>query len=254
VSKLALARFEKLSEDQKFYFLKALRTARYSAQKDAEDFLNLCFVFEELGLRLAGVKRKGLGSYDDFYKEIFKFYSYSHISLMDKFYSVVRARNDAAHQGAFARAASIKAQLVSIELEAIIMSKARSVRQIMSEDVVWAEEFFTVAKVREIMLLNSFSYLPCHIGSRIYLISDAAVADVWNRDQTNEKRNEKLYSATIKELFSLKEIGLESPVEIIHQDAEISRILEKLGSKPVLVSNDKFNKNIVGIVTAFDYL
>ncbi len=161
--------------DEMIFFRDRLREARYAALADAEGFAQLCFAFELLGSRLRGEKL-GLGKY----KEQLKWLAKNTLNA-DRFDALFRrvldARNDAMHTGAYARNAAHGAVQLSLMLEEGLMSKSTlTVADYMVTTPVCVEDWHTVGYVRQLMLANSFSYLPIFWNSKWHLISDMAMA------------------------------------------------------------------------------
>ncbi len=81
------------------------------------------------------------------------------------------------HTGAYARNAAHGAVQLSLMLEEGLMSKSTlTVADYMVTTPVCVEDWHTVGYVRQLMLANSFSYLPIFWNSKWHLISDMAMA------------------------------------------------------------------------------
>lgn len=252
MSKTAVQNFDRLSERQCVNLLRDLRQARYASQQDSENLISLCGFYEEFGIIIAAQKLSGLGSYFEYYKKLLKKHSPLYLEDLAKFRFFLNARNDLAHSGEFARSAVSKAVEFSITLEGIIMAKLSQVNHIMSGNVTFVEPFFTIAKIRKIMLLNSFSYLPYEKDGKYYLISDIDVAKFWNSIFDNEKeKSESLYVSHFEDLVKEKRFDIGGELQLIDGNSEISKALSKNDGRPMLV---KSGSQIIGIVTAFDWL
>lgn len=237
----AVARFAAFSHAQKRYFLHLLREARYAAQDDAENFSDICFALEELGKQVLGEKKSGLGGY----KEVLPLVVPPHQqqSFRAALGRVITARNDKAHTGAYARNAADKAILVTTMLEDVLMGDMETVEDIMAHGVVWVEDFMPLAKVRELMLRHSFSYLPLKRGDDYVLLSDAEVARQWR------KLGPKSEKSNVKPLSEIEDLEVISTKPILG-NTKLSD--HALPAHPELVQDEC--GNIVGIVTAFDWL
>lgn len=251
---------EEIEKKQKAYFLKLFRNARYKTQEDAEDFSCICFALEEFAVFAFRVKKSGLGKYKDDYRKFFKNNFFNGERLYALLCVVHKSRNDYAHQGVFARNSARKAQSLAIELESKLMKDLSRLEHIMSEDIAYANPELTVSKIREIMLLNSFSYLPLRYDdSTYYMISDIDIARLWNkrwddnRSENEKIRNEKLYITHFREIFDEHlPKGSKIKADILDGDIEIEEVADKLSHIPILVKGK--SGAIVGIVTAFDWL
>ena len=101
-----------LHVDQRIFFRDQLRDARAEALRNSEDFHSLLFAIERLGSFLSNGNGTGLGNYKERVRE---FAERSPLTLtpesagnfsipFETLYTLVnRARNDALHQGAYAR-------------------------------------------------------------------------------------------------------------------------------------------------------
>lgn len=172
---------------ERIAFRDRLRAARYSALADAEGFHEVCYAVEALGMRLHG--KEGtihkywpclsalaehsplFGSLPTTFPEFF--------TRFDALYETIRrARNDAMHIGAYARHATSAAVELCIGLEESLMnaSEAKStVADYMVKTPVSLEPWQPVAHARQLMLANSFSYLPILHDGRWWLLSELAV-------------------------------------------------------------------------------
>src|SRR5947209_98723 len=151
------------------YFRDMFRDARQTAFKDAEGFQQILFALEKFGMFLSS-KTLDLGKYE---RDIGKIVSESPLSRdipedwralhfpFDVLYKLVReARNDALHQGAYARHLTNHAVQLSLLIEDALMSSAQQISDFMVHEVVTAKLWQPVSFARQQMLANSFSYLP----------------------------------------------------------------------------------------------
>lgn len=170
---------EMLNEEQKEFYRDQLRSARYAALADAEGFQAVIHSLESIGRQIMG-KALSLGLYKGellslgLYKDPLscladdsslaievpskcRAYHTEFLSLYDELKDV---RNDAVHQGAYARILTDHAVDLTIILEDALMSKCSKVSQFMVRDVVEAKLWQPVSYARQQMLKHSFSYLP----------------------------------------------------------------------------------------------
>ena len=178
-----------LEADEMIFLRDRLREARYGALADAEGFAQLCFAFELLGSRLRGEKFS-LGQY----KEQLKLLATNTLGS-DRFDALFRrvldARNDAMHSGAYARNAAQAAVQLSLILEQGLMNKFDlTVADFMVTTPVYVEDWHTLGYARQLMLANSFSYLPIFHGNKWHLISDMAMAQFFQRLKNSDEKKE----------------------------------------------------------------
>ncbi|UQN08435.1 hypothetical protein [Deinococcus sp. QL22] len=237
-----------LDPAERVYFLRALRAARYAALEDAENFTSTCFVLEELGAKFyvprgrASPVPNGLGPL------IPGLVALVPDERQSRFGSDLRrlkdVRNDKSHRGVYARNAVTKAVAVSALLEELLMELTTTVADIMVGGVTYAEPFMTLAKVRELLLSHSFSYLPYRQGEEYVLLSDVAVAQSWH---TVGKK--------VRQLNPLSHLIAEQKLSTIpgtYLPATTLLTSDSVPSYPCLVQDP--TGNIIGIVSAFDWL
>ena len=184
-----------LSTDVSAYFLNQLRDARTHALRDAEGFRDILFAIERLGLVLSGGEvngNPGLGTYRPVLTELAReaplFVDTDQLEAFhptfEALYTAVKdARNDAMHQGAYARHLTHHSVQLAIILEDALMASLSKVTHFMVRAPVTAEPWHPVSFVRQQMLENSFSYLPIEIdiqGKPSWrLVSEQAVAPIY---------------------------------------------------------------------------
>jgi hypothetical protein len=166
-------------------FRDQLRDARASALLNTESFQELLFVVERFGFLLTkNPKATGLGDYKDAVEtfavkhsalatEIMRAW---HTPFSDLYTLVSKARNDALHQGAFARNLTKHAVQLALILEDALMDSLLTVNDYMVRNPICAYHWQPISFVRQQLLENSFSYLPVFINDGWNLISDHSVA------------------------------------------------------------------------------
>ena len=101
------------------------------------------------------------------------------ITRFEALYSSLHsARNDAMHSGAYARHAAVAAVELCIHLEEALMAGPQlptKVADYMVKAPVSVEPWQPVAHARQLMLTNSFSFLPVHLNGW-KLLSELSVA------------------------------------------------------------------------------
>ena len=180
-------------------------------------------------------------------------------------YDLVRnARNDAMHQGAYARHLTTHA----IELALVLEDALRMIEQdkknssvvsdYMVRDLVCADLWQPISLVRQRMLTNSFTYLPVQdANGKWCLLSDLEVAK-YLQGCPNRERNKRLATALEKAGIELRR------GKRVNETMSIDNALEKFDEEPIhepmLVfpddgeAGDNAKAKPVGILTAFDLL
>lgn len=164
---------------------------------------------------------------------------------------VTVARNDALHQGAFARHLTEHA----IEL-AIILEEALSnhldlvVTDFMVRNPVCAEPWQPVGFIRQQMLANSYSYLPIFgDDENWHVVSDVAIAMFLGPDRRGRARRKRLSSA-------LRDCSVRlMDATFVDERTWLDEALKRLSEVPVLLVRNLENPSgLLGMVTAFDLL
>lgn len=247
-----------------------LRDARLRALRDAESFVEIVFVLERMGVHLTGNIGGGLGQYEEaiaqyalnspLASEIPAACKDWHTPFRGLYKLVREGRNDALHQGAFARHLTAWAiELATILEEALLYevtrNKAEQVKDFMIRNPVCAYMWQPVSSIRQIMLGNSFSYLPVAVGEHQELswhfISDFAVAFFLRTAPSRNKRKERL-------AYKLQEARDEQPdllceARTCRPSDSVGDVLGTSQGRPVLVLGDK-PTDLRGLVTPFDLL
>lgn len=243
------------------YFRDQLREARAEILLDSEAYESIVLVLERIG-RFLKPSSNGLAQCRDELDGIASMspLAYSipakepdfHLGFATLYEAVRESRNFAVHEGALARHLSTHALDCALVLEDALMSNMSTAGQFMVRNPATAAPWQPLSFVRQIMLANSFSYLPVQLNcthfSGWHLVSDVSLARALR--STSERRsrlamslNEAIESEVIK-VHRAKEI----PV-----DTFIESILDTLNETPILVVSPK-NGDLIGIVTAFDLL
>lgn len=258
-----------LTRDAAVYFRDQLREARAIALRDAEAFEEIVYSVERLGSTLTN--RIGtLGSHE-YRTAIAQLARQSplaeelplqwrdchipcHIPFQALYRSVQDARNDALHQGAFARHLTIHAVQLALVLEDALVHDLTTVGDYMVPNPVCAAGWQPVGFIRQAMLANSFSYLPVRIESSQqvawHLISDYAVAQYLQNGNRDDRK---------KRLATLLRDALGAGIEPVlapmcTADTPIADALTKSKGGPVLVHRKDSIDELLGIVTPFDLL
>lgn len=277
-----------LEQEPALAFRNAIRDARANALADAEDFHSLIRVMERLANHLCG-KDVSLGD-KKARKSILKLlgkeaaevsvsaYGVSRLSAAELYDLVRHARNDAVHEGIFARNLSQHLVQLSILVEDALVDDALcpKIKHYMTSDPKTAEPWEQIKFVRQKMLANSYSHIPIRIEKSWKILSDHGIAIyLWGKGEDSSQEMEgvksklscRLGSAINAESGSLpvesaKLVGPEDSVDTVlreHSDY-MKRGLPLLGEEKVRAGGDKDGGKeegkslLVGIVTAFDLL
>lgn len=253
------------------FFADQLRSARLAALADAEAFDEIIHVVERLGSYLSKVRLGDNGSYGTLFKYTLELKTLAcQSSLEERTFSqprnlltpfetlyelVTEARNDALHQGAFARHLTRHAVELEIILEdALSTYKELVVSDFMVQNPSYAELWQPVSFVRQQMLANSYSYMPIldKIG-KWHVLSDAAIAAFLGSKRSGPERVKKLTSTLETAWDSLKSYYLE-PVDPIEGNTSLDDALSLLKKHPILLVKAQEERGLLGILTAFDLL
>lgn len=252
-----------LTSEEKVYFRDELRKARAAALRDAEGYQEVLFSIERFGSKLI---RKG-GTLADYAgpilsiagqsvlaRRIPKRWKECHTHCPHLFDMVKDGRNDAMHQGAYARHLTTHAIELALVLEDALMAEANRVGDYMVREPTCAYLWQPISFIRQIMLINSFSYLPVAIegerGKQWRLISDYAIARYLRQDR--DKRDTRLATSLHG---AIEDDGLDlDEASLCKTDTSVSDALKMSDGRPVLVYRDGAPDELLSIVTPFDLL
>lgn len=250
-----------LNDNQKVFLRDQLRTARGIAMADAEGFLAVVRSLEWIGQQLTG-KTTGLGDYERDLRELANASPLSseipsqcgwcHTEFGQLFHAVRGARNDAVHQGAYARALTSHAVELAIIFEDALMMNASRVSQYMVRDVVEAKPWHPVSYIRQQMLAHSFSCLPIQIEKQWKLVSESAVARYLRVAKSRDDRSKRLTNP-VSEASEPGGLVLEEAVTVGPEDL-LDEILDRIGTRPVVVVDRSSGDTLVGVLTSSDIL
>lgn len=267
-----------LTRQEKLHFRDELRQARSVALRDAEAFDEIIYALERMGGHLcsdncpARKNRKGKD------KLITLIHKGAHLAqqannsplaveipsirpdvhtCFEKLFRLVReARNDAMHEGAFARHLTTHAVELSIILEDALMYGLDKVSDFMVRSPVCASIWQPLSFIRQSMLINSFSYLPvCATEtsgkSTWQLIADLDLAR-YLRAAANKIDLAKRLAQPLGQIIKLKEIELRN-TKNLNPDVTIVEAMENWDGLPICVRSTQ-SDDLVGILTPFDLL
>ena len=269
--------------DPHLYFREAFREARYVALKDAEGYQRILFVLERLGAYMAEKgcheehkheKADGLSDYKDCITALVKKYHHlekdrkrqptryidCHTAFGSLYEMVMHGRNDALHQGAFGRILTLHLVQLALFLEDTLMTiMTGEIKNYMTRNPVCAGEWQPVSFVRQMMLANSFTYIPVYLKrkdtereeSTWHIITDCDVA-MYLQPFNSDCRAQRL-ARSIKDAIESGEMHIEKAFTA-PPDKSVRDVLKLTkGKKPILVKRDDCNE-LLGIATTFDLM
>lgn len=256
-----------MQADIAIFFVNQLRNARANALRDAEAYHDIVIVFEQLGSFLTGGKVKGTPGMDAYAPTIQALadasvlarfipdqYPALHSAFSDLYDSVRLGRNEAVHQGAYARHLTNHAVQLALILEDALMAGLTRVTDYMVRDPICAASWQPISFVRQQMLLNSFSFLPVQLEvegiTGWHLIADSAVATYLRGAESNGERRKRM-AQTVEHGIVAGQLNVEKAT-LIDVTADIAHALQAYSGQPLLVVDG--NQRLVGILTSFDLL
>lgn len=257
-----------LSRDAALQFREELRAAREAVLQDAEQFVAVIQVVERLGSYLDRVpgegRDPGLAVYG---LRIARFIVLSPLAagntpwLSDFFtlYDAVRnARNDAIHQGAYARHLATNTVSLATILEDALIYVADSgglmqdrIDIYMIKNPTLAHLWQPIGFIRQSMLENSFSYLPMfdRKSGSWSLVSDYEIAKFLN----SKNRRDRLLMS-LGDAMNCNDGPNLIPTKHYHADVSKSTVLRNCAGYPVLIVHKSDDSLPLGIVTPFDLI
>ena len=251
-------------------FADQFRSARLTALADGEAFDEIIHVVERLGSYLRKEELGDNGCHGDLNKysdKLLEFVTERGLAAENRsqfknlltpfktLYNLVReARNDALHQGAFARHLTKHAIELGIILEEVLSTYMDPViADFMVRNPVCGEPWQPIAFLRQQMLANSFSYLPVALpDKRWFVVSDGSIATFLGADRQSKDRT-KLLAMTLEEASTARPSFL-TPTKPIPETTSLKEALDLLGRSPILLVENPDATSLLGIVTAFDLL
>ena len=252
-------------------FRNAFREARLKVLANAENYQELLFVLERLGTHLAGKKVTLKGARHHIMKLV------KHGALegrpaasdtgelcaSDLYDLVHQARNDAMHEGAFARNLAVHLVQLAVMLEDALVNKAdgRKAKHYKMREPITAEPWEPIAFVRQKMLVHSFSHLPVRIGGSWKIVSDHGIAVyLWQSDGgacVKEKLQQRLDCA-VKGTLEVRCAFVVNPEVNLCEVVQTEKYKDAIRrGDPILVGAEikgGDEKTLLGILTPFDLL
>jgi CBS domain-containing protein len=255
----------RLTDEARSAFLDQFRAARARAIADAEGFQEVIFVLERFGTMLS--KRIGtLGTYKDCIQSFAERSPLSrtvpdtrrvfHTPFGDLYDIIRNARNDALHQGSYARHLTNHAIELCLIMEDALSQSGNRLSDFMVRNVLCAELWQPISYIRQIMLTNNFSFMPVmHEGWK--LVPDREVAKLLGPLQSEDrrdfdKRRKEALAMTLEETL-MKAPSILVKAETTEADGTVDALLvsDKFARGPVLVLKEG---KLVGILTSFDLM
>ncbi len=251
-----------MERSESVFFADQFREAREKALCDAEAFDGIIHTIERLGTHLCGMILD-LGRYKPRIEELVRnsalafeipgYFPSFHISF-NQLYDLVRvARNDALHQGAFARRLTEHSIQLSLVLEDALRRNIEmpTVGDFMVRNPICAELWHPISFIRQALLANSFSFLPVRRDTKWHLISDLQIATYLGAAAAGHERRQLLATK-----LEAAQIDMRA-ARCCHADMALCDALGMFAgdSSPILVKLSESNQSpIIGILTPFDLL
>jgi len=258
-----------LNRETAMFFANELRNARLAALGDAQDFDKIIQAVERLGSYIEP-KKNSLGGYcealvclsekSSLAEEVPRRFR----DLMTPFgelnESVRIARNDALHQGAFARHLTSHTINLAIILEdALSHCMEAQVSDFMVRNPVWAELWQPVAFIRQQMLANSYSYMPVleedeklTETNEWSVVSDIDIARYLGPERDGRIRKDCL-AMTLRDAQT-DGLKVKKKVTTFEKKTTLKEALDHLKDERVLLVRGPSRGSLLGILTAFDLL
>lgn len=171
-----------------------------------------------------------------------------HTPFRQLFDALRRSRNDAVHEGSYARSLTDHAVSLTVILEDALMSDLSIIAQFMVRDVVEAKLWHPVSYVRQQMLKHAFSYLPLRKEETWWLLADFTLARYIRADLSSKEHQTRMAMTVESASLELLKAQTEPP----HRP--VGEIFQLLGERPILVIDHQRQEVIAGILTASDVL
>ena len=109
-----------------------------------------------------------------------------------------------------------------------------------------------VSYVRQQMLKHAFSYLPVRAEDTWWLIPEFSVAR-YLRGAPSPKVRKKRLATRVDDAIKTKEL-CRLKAEIVDPEAPVTKILKRIGERPILIVNRAHQDELVGVLTSSDVL
>jgi hypothetical protein len=228
------------------------------AQRNAEGFGEIVRAIERLA-RFRGATGHGLGAFRSVVAKIARQSPLAeripqkHHPFFEPFEVLYEStqigRNQAVHEGAYARNLARHAAELSLILEDALQMTMKSVQHFMVRNPTCAELWEPLALVRQKMLVNAFSFLPVvpRNGGKWRIVSDAEVARYLRSGLRTERLSKSLRQA-VRDGLQLQK------ARIVEPESAVDDVLIAVKKGPLIVISEKHPAVILGVLTAFDLL
>lgn len=240
----------RIASEARVYFRDELRLARLGALRDAEDFHGILFALERLGSFLRGKPASGLKAYrSDLLLLAGKGKGpVADVEVEEVFDLVHMGRNEALHQGAYARHLTANAIRLAIYLEdALVSELPDQAKYFMVPNPTCAELWHPLNLVRQAMLANSFSYLPVQHTNEWKLIGDARLAAFLRSRNRSHLLTRTLGDAVVDGLL------LDTPT-VLRPNESVAAALKGVQRGLYIVVAQEDESRLLGIISPFDLL
>lgn len=256
----SLSTYDDIDRNVAITFSAQLREARENALRDSEAFDEIIHVVERLGsflcrkiIHLGGYKGKIVrnASHSALAESIPNRWRDVHIPFSLLYDLVTDARNDALHQGAFARRLTGHAIELSLVLEDALKRSLDhpTMGAYMVRNPVCAELWQPISFVRQQMLASSFSFLPVKRGAEWCLVSDLEIANYLGAEISGRRQRLAHGLNVLEERLY--------PAKLCAAETSLEKALGMLdgSQRPLLVyRKDGEHQSLIGIITPFDLL
>lgn len=249
-----------LTLKERRYFLAQLRGGRAQALRDAEGFPGLVHSIERLGFHLSGGRASGLWRMQPYLgriaeasclaSEVPTLWPQWHTPFSTMLDHLRRARNEAAHEGVYARHLTQAAIEISIVLEDALAEPTMRISELMIRDPVCAEDWEPISFVRQKMIRDSFSFVPVRPTQSEKgwcFVSDRQLAAYLRHGDRKDKLKLSVAMATRDGLVL-------EPATCFSPSASIADVVPAVAERPVLIVDEANPASLLGILTAFDLL
>lgn len=239
--------------------LRRLRDARATILRDSEAFHESVIALEHVGQVLAGRTGGGLDNYRREILDLVVDHDESIGRNARRLFDLVRrARNDVAHEGAWARNHNTLLVELLILIEDGIRKRMGYVRDVMVQGPTIAETWHLIAHVRKSILANSFSFIPVRHQHQWKLISDAELLRfLGSPGAINRKHrlNETIISASSPNETGRNPLKLTDAV-CLHPDVSLEDAVTIMhADQPILITDSGSpTGQLLGILAPFDIL
>jgi CBS domain-containing protein len=145
---------------------------------------------------------------------------------------------------------------LSLILEDALMESENLVRDFMVRKVVCAVPWQPISAARQLMLANSFSFLPIHAvwepPVRWLLISDYAIARFLRSSSSAGERNRRL-ATRVQDAIESKQLEVDD-AEMCTPEDTLDDVLKVKARRLLLVLDRTDRSHLVGALTPFDLL